>query len=84
MATLKEMVNSMVDQLSTFVSEVTHMALEVGMQGMLGGQATVESVQGTWADFMRNVIVSSIWVLHVLSQCLMIFLGMVYFLPENG
>jgi hypothetical protein len=43
-------VNSMVDQLSAFASEVTRVALEVGTQGILGGQARVEGVQGTWAD----------------------------------
>ena len=55
MATLKETVNSMVDQLSTFASEVTRVALEVGTQGILGGQARVKGVQGTWADLTRNV-----------------------------
>lgn len=55
MATLKETVNSMVDQLSTFASEVTRVALEVGSQGILGGQARVEGVQGTWADLTKNV-----------------------------
>ncbi len=58
MATLKETVNSMVAQLSTFASEVTRVALEVGTQGILGGQARVEGVQGTWADLTRNVNVS--------------------------
>lgn len=48
-------VNSMVDQLSAFASEVTRVALEVGTQGILGGQAKVEGVQGTWADLTRNV-----------------------------
>lgn len=48
-------VNSMVDQLSAFASEVTRVALEVGTQGILGGQARVEGVQGTWADLTRNV-----------------------------
>ncbi|KAG2139179.1 uncharacterized protein EDB93DRAFT_1163732 [Suillus bovinus] len=47
MSTLKCTVNSM--------SEVTRVALEVGTQGMLGGQARVEGVQGTWADLTRNV-----------------------------
>ena len=61
MATLKETVNSMVDQLSTFVSEVTHVALEVGTQGILGGQATVEGVQGMWADLTRNVNMSELF-----------------------
>ncbi|KAG0694624.1 hypothetical protein DFH29DRAFT_959340 [Suillus ampliporus] len=55
MSTLKGTVNSMVDQLSAFASEVTRVALEVGTQGMLGGQARVEGVQGTWADLTRNV-----------------------------
>ncbi|KAH8802033.1 hypothetical protein DL96DRAFT_1672185 [Flagelloscypha sp. PMI_526] len=55
MATLKGTVNSMVDQLSAFASEVTRVALEVGTQGILGGQAKVEGVQGTWADLTRNV-----------------------------
>ncbi|KAG6372485.1 hypothetical protein JVT61DRAFT_7588 [Boletus reticuloceps] len=55
MSTLKSTVNSMVDQLSAFASEVTRVALEVGTQGILGGQARVEGVQGTWADLTRNV-----------------------------
>lgn len=60
MLTLKRTVNSMVDQLSAFASEVTRVALEVGTQGILGGQAKVEGVQGTWADLTRNVNVSCI------------------------
>jgi hypothetical protein len=44
----------MVDQLSVFASEVTRVALQVGTQGILGGQAHVEGVQGTWADLTRN------------------------------
>ncbi len=52
-------VNSMVDQLSAFASEVTRVALEVGTEGILGGQARVEGVQGTWADLTRNVNVRS-------------------------
>ena len=55
MATLKGTVNSMVDQLGAFAAEVTRVALEVGTQGILGGQARVEGVQGTWADLTRNV-----------------------------
>ena len=53
-------VNSMLDQLSAFASssEVTKVALEVGTQGILGDQARVEGVQGTWADLTRNVNVS--------------------------
>jgi hypothetical protein len=58
MATLKTTVNSMVDQLSAFASEVTRVALEVGTQGILGGQARVDGVQGTWADLTLNVNVS--------------------------
>ncbi|KAF8800723.1 hypothetical protein BYT27DRAFT_7148323 [Phlegmacium glaucopus] len=45
----------MVDQLSAFSSEVTSVALGVGTQGILRGQARVEGVQGTWADLTRNV-----------------------------
>ena len=48
-------VNSMVDQLSAFASEVTRVALEAGTQGILGGQARVEGVQGTWADLSTYV-----------------------------
>lgn len=59
MATLKMTVNSMVDQLSEFASEVTRVALDVGTKGILGGQAKVEGVQGTWADLTTNVNVSS-------------------------
>jgi osomolarity two-component system, sensor histidine kinase NIK1 len=58
MATLKSTVNSMVGQLSAFASEVTRVALEVGTQGILGGQARVEGAQGTWADLTLNVNVS--------------------------
>ena len=53
--TLKTAVNSIVDQLSAFASEVTGVALEVGAQGILRGQARVDGVQGTWADLTRNV-----------------------------
>ncbi|KAG8961745.1 hypothetical protein FRC05_005812 [Tulasnella sp. 425] len=55
MATLKNTVNSMVQQLNTFASEVTRVALEVGTMGVLGGQAQVEGVKGTWADLTNNV-----------------------------
>jgi methyl-accepting chemotaxis protein len=67
MSTLKGTVNSMVDQLSAFASEVTRVALEVGTQGILGGQARVEGVQGTWADLTRNVNVSTLLVKLILS-----------------
>ncbi|CAG7850778.1 Hybrid signal transduction histidine kinase J [Serendipita indica DSM 11827] len=55
LATLKDTVNSMVSQLRTFAAEVTRVALEVGTEGILGGQATVEGVQGVWADLTTNV-----------------------------
>ncbi|KAF8811452.1 hypothetical protein BYT27DRAFT_7252774 [Phlegmacium glaucopus] len=55
MSTLKGTVNVMLDQLSAFPSEATRIALKVGMQSMLGGQARVEGVQGTWVDLTRNV-----------------------------
>jgi len=52
---LKNTVNTMVDQLSSFASEVTRVAREVGTEGKLGGQATVEGVAGTWKDLTDNV-----------------------------
>ncbi|KAG9008316.1 hypothetical protein FRB90_008998 [Tulasnella sp. 427] len=55
MATLKDTVNSMVQQLNRLASEITRVAFEVGTQGVLGGQAQVEGVQGTWADLTNNV-----------------------------
>ena len=45
----------MVDQLSTFAAEVTRVAVEVGTQGKLGGQAQVKGVAGTWKDLTDNV-----------------------------
>jgi HAMP domain-containing protein/signal transduction histidine kinase/DNA-binding response OmpR family regulator len=50
-----KMVNRMVDQLSSFASEVTRVAREVGTEGKLGGQARVKGVSGTWADLTDNV-----------------------------
>ena len=47
---LKDTINTMVDQLSSFASEVTRVAREVGTEGMLGGQAQVKGVAGTWKD----------------------------------
>jgi osomolarity two-component system sensor histidine kinase NIK1 len=58
MAVLKNTVNSMVRQLTTFANEVTRVALEVGTQGILGGQAVVDGVEGVWADLTTNVNVS--------------------------
>ncbi|KAF7329227.1 hypothetical protein MKEN_00183400 [Mycena kentingensis (nom. inval.)] len=55
MLALKNTINDMVGQLSTFASEVTRVALEVGTDGQLGGQAKVEGVQGTWRDLTDNV-----------------------------
>src|SRR5687767_541706 len=52
---LKNTVNTMVDQLSAFASEVTRVAKEVGTEGKLGGQASVEGVSGTWKDLTDNV-----------------------------
>src|SRR6266487_2243689 len=52
---LKNTVNTMVDQLRSFASEVTRVALEVGSEGILGGQATVKGVGGTWKDLTDSV-----------------------------
>ena len=52
---LKNTINTMVDQLSTFAAEVTRVALEVGTEGKLGGQAIVKGVAGTWKDLTDNV-----------------------------
>lgn len=52
---LKNTINTMVDQLSTFASEVTRVALEVGTEGKLGGQAEVKGVGGTWRDLTEGV-----------------------------
>src|SRR3569623_758070 len=52
---LKNTINSMVDQLSAFASEVTRVAREVGTEGILGGQASVQGVSGTWKDLTDNV-----------------------------
>src|SRR5206468_2636689 len=47
---LKQTINTMVDQLSSFAAEVTRVAREVGTEGELGGQADVKGVAGTWKD----------------------------------
>src|SRR5438045_3556511 len=52
---LKNTINTMVDQLNSFSSEVTRVALEVGTEGKLGGQAQVRGVAGTWKDLTDNV-----------------------------
>src|SRR5205807_118975 len=52
---LKQTINTMVDQLNSFASEVTRVAREVGTEGKLGGQAEVEGVGGVWKDLTDNV-----------------------------
>ncbi|MRI87508.1 HAMP domain-containing protein [Aggregicoccus sp. 17bor-14] len=52
---LKNTINTMVDQLNSFASEVTRVAKEVGTEGKLGGQAQVKGVSGTWKDLTDNV-----------------------------
>jgi signal transduction histidine kinase/HAMP domain-containing protein/ActR/RegA family two-component response regulator len=54
-AALAETINGMVDTLSAFADEVTRVAREVGTEGMLGGQAKVPNVAGTWKDLTVNV-----------------------------
>jgi HAMP domain-containing protein/signal transduction histidine kinase/CheY-like chemotaxis protein len=55
MLELKNTINTMVDQLNSFGSEVTRVALEVGTEGRLGGQATVKGVGGIWKDLTDSV-----------------------------
>src|SRR5205085_8455709 len=52
---LKNTINTMVDQLSAFASEVSRVAREVGTEGKLGGQAVVPGVAGTWKNLTDNV-----------------------------
>src|SRR5439155_190334 len=52
---LKNTINTMVDQLGSFASEVTRVAREVGTEGKLGGQAVVPGVAGIWKDLTDNV-----------------------------
>ena len=52
---IKNVINTMVDQLSSFASEVTRVAREVGTEGKLGGQAAVQGVAGTWKDLTDSV-----------------------------
>src|SRR5206468_4304179 len=52
---LKNTINTMVDQLNSFASEVDRKTVEEGSEGKLGGQAQVEGVAGTWADLTDNV-----------------------------
>src|SRR5205085_2273887 len=55
LVTLKNTINTMVDQLNAFASEVTRVAREVGTEGRLGGQASVEGVRGVWKELTDNV-----------------------------
>src|SRR5205085_1605102 len=55
MLELKNTINTMVDQLGSFASEVTRVAREVGTEGKLGGQAIVRGVGGTWKDLTDSV-----------------------------
>jgi len=59
MLDLKMTVNSMVNQLSTLANEVTRVSLEVGTEGMLGGQASAPEVQGVWKVGRTNVCSTS-------------------------
>src|SRR2546423_4075301 len=52
---LKDTINTMVDQLQAFASEVTRVAREVGTEGRLGGQADVRGVAGNWKELTENV-----------------------------
>src|SRR5256884_8985377 len=52
---LKDTINTMVDQLRSFASEVTRVAREVGTDGKLSGQAEVRGVSGVWKDLTDNV-----------------------------
>ena len=52
---LKQTINTMVDQLNSFASEVTRVAREVGTEGKLGGQAEVKGVAGVWKELTDNV-----------------------------
>src|SRR4028118_537016 len=52
---LSDTINTMVDQLSSFADEVTRVAREVGTEGVLGGQAEVKGVSGTWRDLTESV-----------------------------
>src|SRR5437868_6070677 len=60
-AELKDTINTMVDQLSSFADEVTRVAREVGTEGRLGGQAQVEGVSGTWRELTESVNFVANW-----------------------
>ncbi len=62
---LKNTINTMVDQLSAFASEVTRVAREVGTEGKLGGKAEVREVGGIWKDLTDNVCIFFLFVCYV-------------------
>ena len=62
---LKNTVNTMVDQLSSFAAEVTRVAREVGTEGKLGGQADVKDLAGTWKDLTESV---NFWASNLTGQ----------------
>jgi hypothetical protein len=71
MLDLKNTINDMVSQLNIFASEVTRVALEVGTEGKLGGQALVKGVQGTWKDLTENVNVRTLFYTVIRSSSLL-------------
>jgi methyl-accepting chemotaxis protein len=68
MGELKGSINTIVTKLSRVASEVSRVALEVGTKGILGGEAVVPDVEGTWADLTDSVNVSSRVISLVLAQ----------------
>lgn len=67
--TFKRTINAMMDRLQTFASEVSRVAREVGTEGLLGGQALIDGVDGTWKELTDNGIVNRpLWLvdLHLL------------------
>jgi HAMP domain-containing protein len=71
---LKDSINTMVDQLNSFASEVTRVAWEVGTEGKLGGQAHVNGVAGTWKDLTGNM-----FPLLCISHCFPLRSCLIYF-----
>jgi osomolarity two-component system sensor histidine kinase NIK1 len=65
--TFKRTINTMMDQLQVFSSEVSRVAREVGTEGILGGQAQIEGVDGTWKELTDNGTVSSLG--HAIFNC---------------
>jgi hypothetical protein len=77
MLELKETVNTMVDQIGAFSSEVTRVAMEVGTRGILGSQAKVPGVQGTWESLTNNVNVGILTHFTKIGQLIVV-------LADNG